>query len=171
MGKRLSNELALGVSVALIGFAGVMAGSLVSYFANKSLQQREIEYAELSELRTARSAAALEHLRLSDLSRQLSAGVKAKLTVDLPPRLTRSRLGATELAVMILHLDTQQSRAYSETEACAESAVQLMDRVVSRRRKRADGSLRLESFIVSQFLAEQHCIEQGAQALRSLGRR
>jgi hypothetical protein len=168
-GKGLSNELILGLSVALIGLAGVLAGSLVSYFANKSLQQGEIEYAKVSELRTARSAAALEHLRLSNLARQLSSGVEAKLTVPLPPRLTRSRLATTELAVMILHLDTQESRAYSDTEVCAESAEQLMERVVNR--KRTDGSLRLENFIVRQFAQEQHCIEQGAQALRSLARK
>jgi hypothetical protein len=99
-----SNEVLLSLRVAVIGFAGVLAGGLVSYLANQSLQQSQLDESKRLEDQAAKSAAVLEHFRLSYLRQDLADRAQSRLVADLSPVVIKTRLGTAELSIMLVHL-------------------------------------------------------------------
>jgi hypothetical protein len=165
----LSHELVVGLLVAVMGFAGVLAGGLVSYLANKSLQARETQRSEQMELRVAKSAAAFERTRLLSLRQALQEIVETNLVDKLPPWLLTSQLGTAELSVMLMHLDEPRLSAYSQAQVCARRAAHYMTEAA--RDTSGDGGfsvIRLYKGESQQIKREQACIRAGEGALVSL---
>lgn len=159
MKGRISGELAIALMAATFGLLGVVTGGLITYFTNRSLQDREIERAERLELRGAASAAALEASRMAELSAVTSGMAATGLATRLPTTAMHSSLSTQEVAVLLAHLSPGATDRYNDAQTCGNRLEAQFTGQGTR------GTIPREQ---RTFLkVEQVCFDQAGKALRT----
>jgi hypothetical protein len=156
---RIPGDLAIPLMAATFGLLGVVTGGLITYFTNRSLQDRDIARQERLELRAASSAAALEGSRMAELSAVASGMASTGLATPLPKTALHSSLSTQEVAVLLAHLSSRATDAYNNAQICsnrldAQFAGQRMGGRIPREQR--------------TFLkVERLCFDQAGKTLRS----
>jgi hypothetical protein len=158
----MSENVQVALIAALAGLLGVVAGGLITYAANRSLQDDERQRQELLEARAAQSAARREFSRLEQVRGPIEAMLEGGLYISIPTSSMRPTLTTDESAQMLAWLDDGQSQAYAGAERCL---VELQARFHPKR----DGT-KLEAIQRVPLKITEKCLVRGQDSLRDLVR-
>jgi hypothetical protein len=158
----VSDDVKTAVIAALSGLLGVVAGGVITYATNKSLQDSELRRQELLEARGAQSAARREFSRLEQVRGPIDAMLDSGFYISIPSRSLRPTLTTDETARMLAWLDDGQAEAYAAAERCL---VELRVRFEPKR----DGT-KLDDTQRAPLEVTKKCLVRGQDSLRGLVR-
>jgi hypothetical protein len=151
----MSNEVRIALISALAGIVGVAVGGAVTYLSNDALQNREDARQRRLTAEVARTAAALEHNRLANVSDRLQVIGETKFASRLQPDDRRSKLTTQQLGALLLTLRRGEADSYQAGVTCVGEADGLG--LVPGRH--------IDSHIALSVKALRACVERGATGL------
>ena len=158
----MSDDVRVALIAGLAGLVGVVAGGVITYAANRSLQDTQLRRQELLEARAAQSAARREFSRLEQVRGPIEAMLDGGLYISIPRRSLRPTLTSDESARMLAWLDDSQSEAYAGAERCL---VELQ----ARFHPKPDGT-KLDPIQRAPLTVTEKCLLRGQNSLRGLVR-
>jgi hypothetical protein len=158
----MSDELKLAIVAALSAVTGAAIGGLISYYTNRSLQDREFERADRARLVQAKSAASVEVGRFVTARLLVKKMREEHLYPVVGDRLDDG-LTITERQLVISHLDSRTIRAYQFARDCIED---LRDEIPPSK----EGHV-VSRFVLLRLPLRDDCIAGGERALTPLAER